>query len=388
MARTALDAFIAEYARYVQIAVRRRAQTVRTLHSTYEETMRRLRAAEADHEAAGRAIKALEERKLTLDIEEAAARSEITTLEESPEMRGRNALERATREAAEWRERANTATADHGAAVTSHERRRARHAEAVDAANESGGRVSLHSSGAESAARTADLLPFWTAAATALHLPDGPEDLSTQTRVQRWLGDEIDRRRKAVDHVKQLSRAVEKGRGEVAHQDHARLVGEHEDALEAERSEAAALGSASQALISAFRRFRTSLVELRLPDTPEDSEAALSTWCESLAGPNPIGDVVRRGYEEHPALDRRAGGARSERKEDLRRDRCSRRGGARSGSGRTRRRRRRTPAIRRRASSAPALLFGHCAISPAISTRARGRELEAALETSGSSMHG
>ncbi|MGH8885884.1 MAG: TIGR02680 family protein, partial [Egibacteraceae bacterium] len=54
-AGTGVNAFLAEYRRYTQIVVRRRAADVRSLQADYETTMRKLRAAEADREAgAGR----------------------------------------------------------------------------------------------------------------------------------------------------------------------------------------------------------------------------------------------------------------------------------------------------------------------------------------------
>jgi uncharacterized protein (TIGR02680 family) len=300
IARTALDAFIAEYSRYVQIAVRRRAQTVRSSHATYEDTMRKLRGAESEKESATRTLEALARKKLELAGDEAAAQSEIKTLEDSPQMRGAKELDRVTKEAKEWRGRAEAATTDYKNATEARDSQLVRHGEAVDAARSASDRVALHAGSAETAASLATLAQAWRAAATALSLPDGPEDLSTQSRVERRLAEEIDRRREAIAHIRSLSREVDKAADKLRTQreEHARLVGDHEDALEDVRTLADVLRQASQTLVVALRTFRGSLVELRFPGQHEDAEAALSAWCESLAGTNPLVEMVRRAYED------------------------------------------------------------------------------------------
>ena len=92
-ARDSAELFLKEYQRYVQIAARRRAEELRTTHSAYEATMRRLRTAESAAEQATRELGGLKESIDQLSIEEQVAMAAESTLRDSPEMKDAKALE-------------------------------------------------------------------------------------------------------------------------------------------------------------------------------------------------------------------------------------------------------------------------------------------------------
>jgi hypothetical protein len=86
-AREAVTAFLGEYAAYVRIAVRRRANAVRTTHAAYEAAQRAVRDAEKRFAAAEAQLATLTRLHAELETRLAGAESAERTLRESPEMK-------------------------------------------------------------------------------------------------------------------------------------------------------------------------------------------------------------------------------------------------------------------------------------------------------------
>ena len=117
-ARDSAELFLKEYQRYVQIAARRRAEELRTTHSAYEATMRRLRTAESAAEQATRELGGLKESIDQLSIEEQVAMAAESTLRDSPEMKDAKALEDARLAAETAQTAAENARRESGQATT------------------------------------------------------------------------------------------------------------------------------------------------------------------------------------------------------------------------------------------------------------------------------
>ena len=104
-----VEQFLEGYRRYTRVAARRRADDVRRAHAAYETTMRRLRAAEAERDAATQGLEDLEVRIEQFMLDERAAAAAVETLLASPQMRDADALDRARLQAAERQEQADRA---------------------------------------------------------------------------------------------------------------------------------------------------------------------------------------------------------------------------------------------------------------------------------------
>src|SRR2546422_173977 len=91
--------FLKDYRRYVQIAAKRRADSVRTAQSAYESRMREIAKAESDIHRVSRELDSIFARIEEIKTNEAEIESEIATLLESPQMKDAHALDHAIQEA-------------------------------------------------------------------------------------------------------------------------------------------------------------------------------------------------------------------------------------------------------------------------------------------------
>ncbi len=96
-ALAATDTFLQSYRRYVQLATRRRADALRTAHSAYEHTMRRLRDAEQAAADAAAQVEALGKNIDTTEESAVAAAEALRALDMDPAQRDARTLDEARR---------------------------------------------------------------------------------------------------------------------------------------------------------------------------------------------------------------------------------------------------------------------------------------------------
>src|SRR5207247_11450418 len=103
-AERAVGEFLRDYRRYVQIAAKRRADSVRAAQSAYEARMREISKAESDIQRLTQELASTAQRIEEIKTREAEIETEIASLLPSPQMRDAQAKDQAA-QAASRRER-------------------------------------------------------------------------------------------------------------------------------------------------------------------------------------------------------------------------------------------------------------------------------------------
>ncbi len=315
VAEGSVASFLEEYARYSRIAARRRAEVVRRAHSAYEDVQRDLRATQEQLEAATRRRAELDAQLLQLGHDESAALAEERALQQSPEMRGAENLDRL---------RGTSQAHTDAAQKAAHELERSR-ATVIRARDEHESAVYQHRDADESLSRSA--AEARTAAVTLGVELDHDRALGRDLREphERKHGEAatqtiIERRRAAATHLRERSREVDRARQthERASLDHQHVAGQLDEARESERAAHAQAESQREALGLAYGDWFRGLEELapiasptvevdssNVEWTPDDVEVALESWCESANGDSPVGVAIRA--LQRPAFARLAG---------------------------------------------------------------------------------
>jgi uncharacterized protein (TIGR02680 family) len=281
----AVEVFIADYRRYLRIAVRRRAAAVRSAHAAYEEAQRSLRGAERTREETIARQAALEEEQARTQGERAAAEGALKALQESPEMRGIQALQR-TREETQQKENAlrqtetDLAGADQRAdRATSEEIRLVAEAESAAFA----ARTAAEATGP--AAQSAAVAEVHRAVADSL-LTAAP---SAHASARAALELALRQRREALSHLRTLeSKVIATAREHQAAR--SRLQDREFDLRSAETAEheaRSALAAAADAVTERCRAWTADCRELRPVGTAELAEL-FSAWLERREGPSPF----------------------------------------------------------------------------------------------------
>lgn len=107
-----VSGFLQDYQRYLQVAVRRRAETVRSHHSRYEETNRAIAEKTRNKESAIAKISSAEDSKRAAELAGQNAYSQLEALRDSPFQRDATALEGARKHAELCQHQFVQATAD------------------------------------------------------------------------------------------------------------------------------------------------------------------------------------------------------------------------------------------------------------------------------------
>jgi uncharacterized protein (TIGR02680 family) len=304
-----VERFLEGYRRYARVAARRRSDEVRGTHSAYEATLRRLRAAEAERDAAGRELTAIAAWIDALALEVQAAATTVETLRASPQMRAAEALDRA-REAADERARdASVAEAELGRARQRLARLSALRDEAARAEAASRADLIVAMAAAEDQAGAAGLDGAHRAAVGGLGLPDGPVDDALLGGTRRRLEQAVTTRLRAVEHVRGLVAAVDAATTalSMARQACAELTGQLDEAIDAERDAQATLSRRQEDLDRGYRLWAGAVTELSPADADHVSDA-LAAWYRTGEGPSPVAMAVRRALEAttHELARRRA----------------------------------------------------------------------------------
>ena len=275
----AVEQFLVEYRRYAQIAARRRATLVRGRHSAYEESMRRLRDAERERGEAKQAEEAVAARIEQARIDEQAARARVETLASSPAMQDAQALRR-TRTAAE------SAAADVAHGETELLGRRdtlgRREADLIEARK-------LADTAQQGLAERHERLHRAAARSGIEGRHDEVAAVAGDQGIVPALEGLLDERRRALRLLRRLSEDLRLAEASFE-QANARvrgLEGDTDAAAQAQRTAAADLGSAAQALFVAYRGWATGARSLT-PPPPDDLIDAFTTWTENPDGPSPL----------------------------------------------------------------------------------------------------
>lgn len=297
-ARSAAEQFLVEYRRYAQIIARRLAIAVRNAHSAYERTMRKLRDAQAEREAAVSEHEAAQGTIAQLEKEEVAAAAEVQTLRESPQMKSANELD-AARRIAEARE------AEAKRDVEGHENARKQRivlekeqAKASERAHDGRGELEEQMRRARQSAEAAGLEQGHEELAASLTDSDigphlGRDSGDRVNAAKQRLARLVDRMQTSSSHIRKHNETV--GKMQVAYEQaqktHSSRTKQLEDAAEAHRAAIERHEAESKALVSAFRHWQGSLTELTISDSDRIADA-LTDWCQRVEGRSPVATAV------------------------------------------------------------------------------------------------
>jgi len=283
----AIDTFLGDYRRYLRIAVRRRTAAVRSAHAAYDEAQRALRAAERSLEDSNVRRVALQDDLARSQGQRAAAEGALKALQESPEMRGIQALQR-TREESRQKENAlRQAETDFAEAG-----QRAHHAAAEEA------RLSAEVSAAAFVVRdtaTAAAHAAHQAASAEAHriavnpLAANPPAPAAIAPARSTLEQLVRQRREALTHLRALQREVVSTAQ--AHQNALLRLHERESALRsaeaAETAARSALASAAGSLLDHYRTWTAGCREISASPALDLADD-FARWVERREGPSPL----------------------------------------------------------------------------------------------------
>lgn len=272
--------FLQDYCRYLQVAARRRAETVRSQHSRYEDTNREIAERIRYKEIAADRISAAESAKRAAELAEQDAYAQIEALRDSPFQRDAVALANAHKHAELCRIQLTQTTED----VTARDRRV--HDAVLDMRDKEGQRDQLSK---EVSALLAEMGKAAQAASfLAEHERHLPAIMAWPERTD-WLAEtkaawELRGRRhaEAISHLTQLQATC------ITAQKALQQAQEREIALEqqvssereTERQLEEQLRSSSEQLIADYATWVTSLIWLRPEDTSDLAEGLLR-WLET-----------------------------------------------------------------------------------------------------------
>ena len=287
----AVAVFLADYRRYLRIAVRRRAATVRSGQSAYEEAQRALRAAERMREDGTARRNVVQEELARAQGERAGAEGALKAFQESPEMRSLQALQRTRDETQEKEGALGQAEGDFANADR----------EAI-AANENELRLAAEADVAREAAKTSAAAADHAAHEASLAEPHreatsvltGTTEPAATARIRAATDALLRQRRQALAHLRTLQKAVSDSAQ--AHQTALSRLHDRETTLRAAESaeiEArTALASAGDALLAHYRTWITACRELA-PIPAADLVEAFSGWIERREGPSPLEQALQ-----------------------------------------------------------------------------------------------
>jgi uncharacterized protein (TIGR02680 family) len=297
-AKTAADAFLTHYRRYAGIAAKRCATPPRRAHSRYEQLSQDLGAAETAYQQADRALAAANTRLDELSAAETVLAARRAALEQSPEMRNARELTKAGKEAEQSRRFAADRETERVKAVDTARRREGRLADAA--------RIAQIDEAAFEAAQHRAAAAAETALIVARHahvLSELATDQPPYPRASRAGTDVIDEQSAAVSRLDTLLQAAATAEAAVrtARAEVDRITGERQAAVDRIITAETEVTDQARVLVDAYTGYLADTVEIRVGDQ-EDVLAALESWTETLAGPNPaasaVADAVRRATEE------------------------------------------------------------------------------------------
>lgn len=283
----AVHDFLAQYRRYIRAAARRRADFVRTAHSAFEGAARRIREATQQRDAFAAACLQMKREIAANEDAQQALQAEIRVLEESPEMRDAQELDRARQEADRCEALRAQAERDAHAALSVEETARAEHAELCRHADaiEQQSREAL-----AEVARRAEMAAFAEPHAAALLRADElVGDLDRIDGARRTLEPALQRRASAIAHLQRRQEDFVQAARLSLDRDRelATAANDLTAAREREHSVRRALERAAERLFSDFAAWRDRLKELVVAD-PASLAEEFRCWVDSGEGNGPL----------------------------------------------------------------------------------------------------
>ncbi len=293
VASDSVDAFLREYRQYARIAARRRSDGVRTHHSAYEGTQRRLKSARAEKDAAEDKLTALEGEISQLQVDEKGAIAEVETLERSPQMRSAHDLEDARRAATERLNAAEESRREHEQAVKKKQTADEEKDGAITEKDRKWVKVDEALKSASSCASAAGMQSVHQTGVSLLDLPE-LDDRDAVESASELLDSEALRCRDAVRHVRKLNSVVQaaKTRLSTAKQMEVQLTSLVDAAVERQREAQESLKATSEAQLKAYRAWAGKAVELA-PASVDAFADQFRIWSETGSGKSPVAVAVQ-----------------------------------------------------------------------------------------------
>lgn len=292
-ARDAVATFLREYTGYVRIAVRRRATTVRTTHSAYENAGRAVKDATARLEAATTTLAALVIQHTELKTALAGAEAAERTLANRPEMRTATEIQ-AAGEASSAAELALTeARNDEQSASTALDQAQSRERIAEEKSAEVQQRCDASLQSAAAAASAADLL-----AAHRVQLPDDLAPASSST-AETALNKVVAQCTQAIALLHGLEAKMQASVAQLASAKDAlrRAEAAATEAREAEHSARDTLAAEAAALFAHYTEWRATSVHHR-PAEPSALTEAFEAWLEHREGQSPLRNALDEARQQ------------------------------------------------------------------------------------------
>jgi uncharacterized protein (TIGR02680 family) len=298
--RKAVAAFGDRYARYAQVATRRRARVVRQAQTLFDEASRELNAAEHALESARAAVARWQEEAQALEDGLAADGQRISVLETHPTMRdarriadarqlaevGSKSFDEADRRLAEARSR----LAREETAAT---RRR-------DAANDTRSHLVELEGRVAKLATSAGVGEMPSRLLAQAGSPDGVTASGAQMlqALRNGIRDAETRRREQIAVIRRALAAVAAADQACSsvRSERKRCVEAFDAATEASGHALAVLRDAGAELVMSWRLHVSALQVLVIPEA-EDLLEALTLWVASLSGPNPLRAALNRAWQ-------------------------------------------------------------------------------------------
>jgi uncharacterized protein (TIGR02680 family) len=288
-ARDAVTTFLREYTSYVRIAIRRRATTLRTTHSAYENAGRAVKDATARLETAAATLASLVTEHTELKTHLAGAETAERTLANRPEMRTATEIQ-AAGEAASAAEIALTETRkDEQSAATAFDLAQSRERIAEEKSAEVQQRCDASLRSAAASASTADL--------DTTHRAHLPEDLApgSSSAAEAALNKAVAQRTQGIALLQGLEVKLHAAATQLAAAKEALLRAEAAatEAREAEHTARDTLAAEGASLLVSYTEWRAATVHLQ-PAEPSSFTEVFDAWLEQREGTSPL----RRAIEE------------------------------------------------------------------------------------------
>jgi uncharacterized protein (TIGR02680 family) len=296
-ASAAVDRFLREYRRYTQIAARRRAQVLRSAHSSYEASSRRVREAErasaAAEAAATDASVALSNARGGSEIAEA----EVQALRDSPAMQDAQTLRRVLQQTEDAGARFEATTGDLAGRDAVVERSEQARERAASEAQASAGAIEKRMAKLAQGATRLGVGGRHDAAVAALDFPALCRAEPIRLVAADLGGLAEDRRRAGAvlsDLAEKLARAEGEAEKSQANVDERR--GRVDAVTEGLAGATKSLAAAEDTLVTGYRVWAAGLRELLAEDS-ETVSSAVADWCRDPAGRSPAALAVERAGE-------------------------------------------------------------------------------------------
>ena len=300
----AVSAFLGEYSGYMRIAVRRRANAVRTTHAAYEAAQRAVREAERRLAAATEQLAALGRMQAELETQLAGAESVERTLREGPEMKTAEEVRLAGEAAKMAADAFAQSQIDEQRAANVVHRAQQQQQRVRQDAVQIEAELEQKRHAVDAAAFAADLAPAHRREMGELDAPIAGLEFSP-TR-ETALRTAVEQRERALVTLRKHEQKVAAAQAAFHAADTARLQAEAaaSAAREAEHGARQALAQAGATLMDDYARWSAGVRQLQ-PPAAEALSDSFASWLEQRDGASPLRIGIDAAYRA--TVDRFAG---------------------------------------------------------------------------------